>query len=53
MTMTVAGYKNRVFENCEKVIRGKRDMIEKVLICYLCGGHILLEDVPAPAKPFC
>lgn len=50
MTMTVAEYKKRVLENCEKVIRGKRDMIEKVLICYLCGGHILLEDVPGTGK---
>ena len=43
-------YKKRVVEGCEKVIVGKRDVIEKVLICYLCSGHILLEDVPGTGK---
>ena len=43
-------YKERIVSSCEKVIRGKRDMIEKVLICYVCGGHILLEDVPGTGK---
>lgn len=43
-------YKERIVNSCEKVIRGKRDMIEKVLICYVCGGHILLEDVPGTGK---
>ncbi|MBO4289678.1 MAG: AAA family ATPase [Lachnospiraceae bacterium] len=43
-------YKKRVIEGCEKVIVGKRDVIEKVLICYLCSGHILLEDVPGTGK---
>ena len=43
-------YKKRVVEGCEKIIVGKRDVIEKVLICYLCSGHILLEDVPGTGK---
>ncbi len=43
-------YKNRVIEGCEKIIIGKREVIEKVLICYLCSGHILLEDVPGTGK---
>ena len=43
-------YKRRVIEGCEKVIVGKRDVIEKVLICYLCSGHILIEDVPGTGK---
>ena len=43
-------YKRRVIEGCEKIIVGKRDVIEKVLICYLCSGHILLEDVPGTGK---
>ena len=43
-------YRNRILENCTKVIKGKDDIIEKVLICFLCSGHILLEDVPGTGK---
>ena len=31
----------------EKIDKGE---IEKVLICYVCGGHVLLEDVPGTGK---
>ena len=34
----------------EKVIVGKRGVIEKVLITVLAGGHILLEDIPGVGK---
>ena len=34
----------------EKVIVGKRDVIEKVLMTVLAGGHILLEDIPGVGK---
>ena len=43
-------YCRRVIQQCEKVIVGKREIIEKVLICFLCSGHILLEDVPGTGK---
>ena len=43
-------YRQRVVGQCEKVIVGKTDIIEKVLICFLCSGHILLEDVPGTGK---
>ena len=43
-------YKQKILENCRKVIRGKDDVIEKVLIGFLCSGHILLEDVPGTGK---
>ena len=29
---------------------GKEDVVDKVLICLLAGGHILLEDVPGVGK---
>ncbi len=44
------GYRDRILDQCEKVIVGKRDVIKKVLICFLCSGHILLEDVPGTGK---
>jgi MoxR-like ATPase len=32
------------------IIRGKPDVIEKVLICLLGGGHLLIEDLPGMGK---
>ncbi|MFC0215946.1 AAA family ATPase [Paenibacillus chartarius] len=40
----------RIMTNVEKVILGKRDVVEKVVIALLCGGHLLLEDVPGVGK---
>ena len=36
--------------NIEKVIRGKQFEIYRILKGILCGGHILLEDVPGVGK---
>ena len=33
-----------------RVILGKDEVIEKVLTALLCGGHLLLEDVPGVGK---
>jgi MoxR-like ATPase len=41
---------NQVIENVEKVIIGKRDVIEHTVICLLCQGHLLIEDVPGVGK---
>lgn len=41
---------NQVIQNMEKVIVGKRDVIELALITMLSGGHLLLEDVPGVGK---
>lgn len=37
-------------ENISKVIVGKQDVIELVLNAILCGGHVLIEDVPGVGK---
>ena len=37
-------------ESVEKVIVGKKDVIQKVISALLCEGHILLEDVPGVGK---
>lgn len=34
----------------ERVIRGKRPQIERVITCLLAGGHILMEDNPGTGK---
>lgn len=41
---------NAVIENMEKIIVGKREIIELTLITMLSGGHLLLEDVPGVGK---
>ena len=43
-------FRNKVVENCSKVILGKDDVIEKVAITFLCSGHVLLEDLPGTGK---
>lgn len=43
-------YKDRVVAGCAKVIVGKEREIRHVLTCFLCGGHVLLEDVPGTGK---
>lgn len=43
-------YNKRVVENCAKVIVGKDDIISLVLNCFICSGHVLLEDVPGTGK---
>jgi MoxR-like ATPase len=40
----------RLLENVETVVKGKTDEIKLVLAALVCGGHVLLEDVPGTAK---
>lgn len=40
----------RLKERMGKAIRGKSDVIDKVLVCLLGGGHLLLEDLPGMGK---
>lgn len=40
----------QIVDEISKVIVGKRDVIEKVLMTIYAGGHILLEDCPGVGK---
>ena len=40
----------KIKQNMEKVIVGKGDVIELVLVAMTAGGHVLLEDVPGTGK---
>lgn len=40
----------QLINNMEKVILGKREVIEKVVCAMLAGGHVLIEDVPGVGK---
>ena len=39
-----------IIANVEKVIVGKREVIELLMISLLCEGHVLAEDVPGVGK---
>ncbi len=41
---------DRIISEVEKVIVGKREVIEHLAIAILCEGHVLLEDVPGLGK---
>ncbi len=41
---------DRLLDNIETVVYGKRDEIKLVLTALVCDGHVLLEDVPGTAK---
>lgn len=41
---------NRIIDEVEKVIVGKREVIQQTVISVLCEGHVLLEDVPGLGK---
>ena len=41
---------NEVINEIEKVVVGKTEIVEKVLMAILAGGHVLMEDVPGTGK---
>ena len=44
------GVIKKIKDNIQKVIVGKSDVIDSVLISILCNGHVLVEDVPGSGK---
>ncbi len=43
-------YHDKVVKNCSQIIVGKEDVISLVLTSFVCGGHVLLEDIPGTGK---
>jgi MoxR-like ATPase len=41
---------NRIRNNMKKVIIGKDNVIDLLLISLLCSGHVLIEDIPGMGK---
>ncbi len=41
---------SKLIENMEKIIIGKRTVLEILLTALLCEGHVLIEDVPGVGK---
>jgi MoxR-like ATPase len=46
----MAALSERILDEVERVVVGKRDALELVLIALLADGHVLLEDYPGLAK---
>ncbi|MBN2548639.1 MAG: MoxR family ATPase [Anaerolineales bacterium] len=46
----IQDYISRVIQNVERVIVGKREVIELLMVALLSEGHVLLEDVPGTGK---
>jgi MoxR-like ATPase len=40
----------RILDNVQKVIIGKEAEVRLALVCLLCAGHLLIEDVPGVGK---
>jgi MoxR-like ATPase len=46
----VQAFSYRISSNIERVIVGKKDAVELLLVALLCEGHVLIEDVPGVGK---
>ena len=46
----IADTAKTILENVQRVIVGKDEVIELMLVALLCEGHVLLEDVPGVGK---
>ncbi len=49
-TTPITEFAQRVTDNVETVIIGKREQIGYMLVALLCQGHVLIEDVPGTGK---
>lgn len=43
-------FRDKIVDNIGKVIVGKKDKVEKIVVSFICSGHVLLEDVPGLGK---
>ena len=41
---------NDIIQNVNNVITGKQESVELTVLALMCGGHVLLEDVPGVGK---
>ncbi|MFK7803687.1 MAG: AAA family ATPase [Anaerolineae bacterium] len=47
---SIQEFSTQLINNIEKVIIGKRPVLELLTVALLCEGHVLLEDVPGVGK---
>lgn len=46
----IQNFSNKLLDNLETVIVGKRQTLEFVVISLICQGHLLIDDVPGVGK---
>ncbi len=46
----VKSYTEKLQAHCGKIILGKEEVIRQVIVTFLAGGHVLLEDLPGTGK---
>ena len=46
----IKSFSEKIITNISQVIIGKRETIELAVVCMLCQGHLLIEDVPGVGK---
>ncbi|HBX48074.1 MAG TPA: magnesium chelatase, partial [Clostridiaceae bacterium] len=49
-TLKFQEIRGKIIDNVSKVIVGKDEVIELVTVCFICGGHVLLDDIPGMGK---
>lgn len=50
MSQNISSLAQKLSANIGSVIIGKDEVIRKIIISLLCGGHVLLEDIPGTGK---
>ena len=49
-TQAFVRFREKLLDNCGRIIVGKDQVIEQLAVCLIAGGHVLLEDVPGTGK---
>lgn len=49
-TVKFEEFRGKIKDNVGKVIVGKGDNIDKIIVSFICSGHVLIEDVPGLGK---
>jgi len=47
---SVKSFSDKVKTNINKVILGKNNTLDLAVLCLLCKGHLLIEDIPGVGK---
>ncbi len=48
-----AAWVGRLREELSQVVVGQQDLVDRLLVALLCGGHVLVEGLPGLAKTLC
>ncbi|MDV3426017.1 MAG: AAA family ATPase [Bacillota bacterium] len=43
-------FNKKITDNISKIIVGKKDTAELIIVSFICSGHILIEDIPGVGK---